>query len=99
MSVRSVQLTDHFDRFVDEKVRQGRFEDASEVVRAGLHLLEQQEREAEERLAQLRRLVAEGVSDLESGRRIVVEGDEALRLLVRNAGQRAAERVSNIATQ
>jgi len=47
----SVTLGQHFDQFVAERVQQGRFQSVSEVVRAGLRLLE----EDEIKLAQLRR--------------------------------------------
>lgn len=39
----SVTLGDHFDSFVVEKIKQGRFQSVSEVVRAGLRKLEEDE--------------------------------------------------------
>ena len=36
----SVTLGNHFSRFVEEQIKDGRFGNASEVVRAGLRLLE-----------------------------------------------------------
>jgi antitoxin ParD1/3/4 len=39
----SVALGDHFENFVDEKISEGRFKNASEVIRAGLRLLEDEE--------------------------------------------------------
>jgi antitoxin ParD1/3/4 len=52
----SVSLGEHFTRFIDEQVADGRYGSASDVVRAGLRLL--QEREA--RLEALRAAVDEG---------------------------------------
>ena len=52
----SITLGDHFVDFVDAQVEQGRFSSASDVVRAGLRLLE--EREAN--LAALRAALIEG---------------------------------------
>jgi antitoxin ParD1/3/4 len=52
----SVSLGDHFADFIDEKVREGRYASASDVIRAGLRLLE----EEEAKLARLRALIDEG---------------------------------------
>ena len=60
MSTRNVNLTDELDRFVDTKVESGRYENASEVVRAGLRSLEREERQYEAKLAALRAAIDEG---------------------------------------
>lgn len=69
MPTRNIQLTPQMDRFVDEKVRSGRYADASEVVRAGLRALEEDEREEAIRLEALRSALIAGE---ESG---FIEGD------------------------
>lgn len=58
----SISLGDHFENFIESTVSNGRFNNASEVVRAGLRLLE----EEENRIQILRRAIQEGI---ESGRR------------------------------
>jgi len=60
MPTRNVNLTDELDRFVARKIKAGRYENASEVVRAGLRNLEREEREYEAKLAGLRAAVDEG---------------------------------------
>jgi antitoxin ParD1/3/4 len=57
---RSFALGERFERFIEEKVRSGRFGNASEVVRAGLRLLEDQEQRRELELEKLRRSIEEG---------------------------------------
>ena len=52
----SVSLGDHFVGFIDERGASGRYSSASDVVRAGLRLLE----EHEARLESLREALAEG---------------------------------------
>ena len=60
MPTRHVNLTDELDRFVSRKIESGRYEDASEVVRAALRTLERDELEYEAELASLRAAIEEG---------------------------------------
>ncbi|NNE53210.1 MAG: type II toxin-antitoxin system ParD family antitoxin [Sulfitobacter sp.] len=45
MATRNVVLTDHQDKLIDSLVASGRFQNASEALRAGLRLLEEEEAE------------------------------------------------------
>ena len=60
MPTRNVNLTDELDRFVLTKVKSGRYENASEVVRAALRTLERDELRYEVKLAALKRAIDEG---------------------------------------
>ena len=53
----SISLGDHFEHFVDSKVTTGRFKNASEVIRAGLRLLE----EEENKITALKKAIHEGM--------------------------------------
>ncbi|SNB56963.1 antitoxin ParD1/3/4 [Marinobacter sp. es.042] len=52
----SITLGQHFDAFIAEQLKNGRYRTTSEVVRAALRLLE----ESETRLTTLRKLLKEG---------------------------------------
>jgi antitoxin ParD1/3/4 len=60
MPTRNVNLTQELDSFVLARVESGRFENASEVVRAALRTLEREERIYEAKLEALRAAIDEG---------------------------------------
>ena len=60
MPTRNVNLTQELDQFVLARVESGRFENASEVVRAALRTLEREERVYEAKLEGLRSAIDEG---------------------------------------
>ncbi len=60
MPTRNVNLTQELDSFVLDRVESGRFENASEVVRAALRTLEREERVFEAKLEALRAAIDEG---------------------------------------
>lgn len=62
----SVSLGDHFESFVDGRVKAGRYASVSDAVRAGLRLLEQEET----RLDVLRQTLATGENQLDKGQGI-----------------------------
>lgn len=69
MPTRNVNLTRELNHFVTTHVKSGRYENASEVVRAALRSLERDEQEHEAKIAALREAIDEGAA---SG---VFEGD------------------------
>jgi len=62
MPTRNVNLTKELDRFVLKKVKSGRYDNASEVVRAALRTLEREEQLYEAKLAALREAIDEGAA-------------------------------------
>jgi antitoxin ParD1/3/4 len=64
----SVTIGDHFERFVRDQVEGGRYNNASEVVRAGLRLLETEEEFRKRKLAELDAAIARGIADADAGR-------------------------------
>jgi antitoxin ParD1/3/4 len=60
MPTRNVNLTEELDRFVHSRIESGRYESASEVMRAALRTLEREELEHEAKLTALRTAIDEG---------------------------------------
>jgi antitoxin ParD1/3/4 len=87
---RNINLTDHYDRFVAQQVTGGTYSNASEVMRAGLRLLEQQTREEREKLALLRSLAAEAFQQLDQGQGIAIGSERELARVIGRLGRGAA---------
>jgi antitoxin ParD1/3/4 len=60
MPSRNVNLTEELDNFVLAKIDTGRYENASEVIRAALRTLEREEQQFEAKLAALRTAIDQG---------------------------------------
>jgi antitoxin ParD1/3/4 len=60
MPTRNISLTPELDSFIAAKIQDGRYENASEVVRAALRTLEREENTYNAKLAALRAAIDEG---------------------------------------
>ena len=79
MPTRNVVLTDRQAEMVARLVESGCFQNASEVMRHGLRLVEREQTEAEARLEALRRAVDSAAAGLAAGRFREFDTAEALR--------------------
>ena len=68
MSTTSVDLGKHFIGFISNLKETGRYRNTSEVVRAGLRLLEEQETDYQTKLEVLRQAIIDGEESGESHR-------------------------------
>jgi antitoxin ParD1/3/4 len=68
MPTRNVVLTDYQAELVEKLVASGRYQNASEVLRDGLRLIESREAEDKARLKALREAARIGIADMEAGR-------------------------------
>ncbi len=86
----SVTLGEHFSSFVSSKIAEGRFESASEAIRAGLRLLETEEA----RLEALKAAIQEG---LDSGlsERTPEDVRKRVKKRLRKSGRLQAEQQGN----
>lgn len=90
MATRNVVLSQHQHELVEALVKSGRYQNASEVMRAGLRLVEREEAEETAKVAALRRAAEEGWSDLASARFDDID-DESLDTFIGHLGARAAQ--------
>ena len=79
MPTRNVVLTNYQASFVERLVSTGRYQNASEVLREGLRMVEQREAEDASRLEALRSAVKVGIADFEQGRYATFESGAQLR--------------------
>lgn len=79
MPTRNVVLTEYQAELVERLVSSGRYQNASEVLREGLRLVEHQEQEAKARLKALREAARVGIADIEAGRYRTFESPAELR--------------------
>jgi antitoxin ParD1/3/4 len=78
MPTRNINLTEHFDQFVEREVSSGRYGNASEIVREALRLLEEQEQERTAKLKLLRQAAKQGFDEIDQGRGIALKGKKSL---------------------
>jgi antitoxin ParD1/3/4 len=93
MPTRNVELTEHFDRFIETSVASGRFIDASEAVKEGLRLLEQREQEDKAKLEWLRAAAKEGFDQLDRGDYVTLRSDLEIDDFVDQARREVSEKL------
>lgn len=95
----NISLTPELDTFLQSRVKSGRYQTTSEVVREALRLLERQETEREQAFQHLKTKLERGAAEAERGE--LLDGDEVfaeLRKLIakrkraRSAGKKKAVR-------
>lgn len=88
MPTRNVVLTDSQAKFVEQMVATGHYQNASEVLREGLRLVQAREAEQAAKLAALREAVAVGIADIEAGRYTTFNDAASLRKHIAAIGKR-----------
>lgn len=88
MPTRNVVLTDQQEGFVGELVASGRYQNASEVLREGLRLLEDQVQLRQAELADIQAGVIAGFDQIERGEFAEGTGEE----VIERAFKRAVEK-------
>lgn len=89
MPTRNVVLSEHQQALVETLVQSGRYQNASEVLREGLRLVEDRERIEQARLETLQQAARQGWADISAGRHTDV-ADDRLEDFIGQMGRRAA---------
>jgi antitoxin ParD1/3/4 len=92
MPTRNVVLTDHHEKVIDRLVKSGRYQNASEVLRDGLRLVEQRDAFEAAKLAALQEAAAAGFRDIDEGRFQDI-ADDNLEQVIGGLGRQASDRV------
>jgi antitoxin ParD1/3/4 len=90
MPTRNVVLSEQQQHLVEALVRSGRYQNASEVLRDGLRLVEARERREAAKLEALKQAARQGWADVSAGRYADV-ADDQIEDFVGQLGRRAAQ--------
>src|SRR5271169_3815824 len=82
-NIMNVSLTPELEKLVTSKVQSGLYQSASEVIREGLRLLEDQDRLRELHLAEVRKKIQSGLDQLDRGEG--VPGDQVCKEMKRKS--------------
>ncbi len=81
----NVSLTPELEKYVNDKVKTGRYNSASEVMREGLRSLQNDE---------LRREILLGVEQIRNGQGIILNGPDELKEFFEDVKRRGRERLA-----
>ena len=88
----NVSLTPELEKFVESRVKSGRYQTASEVVREALRLLESQERDRDAAFRALKKQLQEDAAAAETGEWF--DGEEVFEELRRRSAERRKRKAS-----
>ena len=92
MPTRNVVLTKRQEKFIEALVESGRYQNASEVLRDGLRLVEQRQAEEASRLKALREAARIGVAALDRGDFKEFENSEDLQTYLNELTEKVISR-------
>ena len=92
MPTRNVVLTDHHEKVIAALVESGRYQNASEVLREGLRMIEQREAMEAAKLKSIQAAAQVGFKDIDDGRFIDL-ADAELESVISDLGRQASANV------
>lgn len=90
MPTRNVVLTDHHEQLIASLVDSGRYQNASEVLREGLRLIESREAEDTAKLKALRQAATTGIAAMDRGEYRVFSDPASLHAHIGTLGRGGA---------
>jgi antitoxin ParD1/3/4 len=90
MPTRNINLTEHLDQFVQDRITSGRYGNASEIVREGLRVLELREKEEQAKLERLHQAAQEGFDEIDRGESTELRSIERLERHIDRIGKHAS---------
>ncbi len=94
MPTQNIILTDHDEKVISELVASGRYQNASEVLREGLRLIEERAAREAAKLKALQEAARIGFDDIDKGRFIELDTDDDVDAFMEARGRGALQRVS-----
>ncbi len=94
MPTRNINLTTHYDKFVESQVSYGYYSSASEVMRAGLTLLEKQKKEDQLILKDLQIRVQKARKSLDEGKRKAFKTPKEFKSYLKQSKKEIRKRAS-----
>src|SRR5690348_15127571 len=92
MPTKNVVVTQRQAKMIDRLVSSGQYQNASEVLREGLRLIEERTREEKAKLRALREAIQVGIDDLEAGRYTALRSSEEIRQHLKSLADKAIGR-------
>lgn len=91
MPTRNVVLTERHERVISDLIASGRYQNASEVLREGLRLIEERDSREAAKLKLLQEAARAGFTDLNEGRFVELE-EGSIESLIEGVGRQVRER-------
>jgi antitoxin ParD1/3/4 len=92
MPTKNVVVTVRQAKMIDRLVSSGQYQNASEVLRQGLRLIEEHDRAEKAKLKALREAIQVGIDDMEAGRYTTFHSSEELRRHMKSLADAAINR-------
>ena len=78
MPTKNINLTGHYNQFIKKEINEGYYNNSSEVIRAGLRLLERQKLQEQTKLKALQEVAKIGFKDIDDRNYVQINNEKEL---------------------